>query len=289
MVHKFIGTGNTVIKDKMMTRMMEVSPMKKQQYVAAVACLVAGAIGFVSVYATEKAQEKRELAVQESQQLSAASNELEPKPKTNTAAPKAVVPDKTPQIQTPQKVETADKQTEADQKEEVKTEKETEKEPKKDETVATAAADTVHFQPEDGILWPVEGEVLLEYSMDSTIYFPTLEQFRCNPALVIAGSVNDKVYAVAKGKIIEVFDSEETGCTVKQDLGDGYVAVYGQLKELNFNVGDTIESGQVVGYVSEPTKYYSTEGTNVYFSLQKDGSPVDPTQYLPEQVMDTLE
>lgn len=262
--------------------------MKKQQYVAAVACLVAGAIGFVSVYATEKAQEKRELAVQESQQLQTASNELEPKPKTNTAAPKVTVPKTTPQIQTPQKAETADKQTEVDKKEEVKTEKEKEKKPKKDETVATAA-DTIHFQPEDGILWPVEGEVLLEYSMDSTIYFPTLEQFRCNPALVIAGSVNDKVYAVAKGKIIEVFDSEETGCTVKQDLGDGYVAVYGQLKELNFNVGDTIESGQVVGYVSEPTKYYSTEGTNVYFSLQKDGSPVDPTQYLPEQVMDTLE
>ena len=39
--------------------MMEESPMKKQQYIAAVACLVAGAIGFASVYATEKNQEKR--------------------------------------------------------------------------------------------------------------------------------------------------------------------------------------------------------------------------------------
>ena len=39
--------------------MMEESPMKKQQYIAAVACLVAGAIGFASVYATEKNQEKQ--------------------------------------------------------------------------------------------------------------------------------------------------------------------------------------------------------------------------------------
>ena len=34
---------------------MEVSQMRKQQYIATVACLVAGVIGFVSVYATDKA------------------------------------------------------------------------------------------------------------------------------------------------------------------------------------------------------------------------------------------
>ena len=33
---------------------MEVSQMRKQQYIATVACLVAGVIGFVSVYATDK-------------------------------------------------------------------------------------------------------------------------------------------------------------------------------------------------------------------------------------------
>ena len=76
---------------------------------------------------------------------------------------------------------------------------------------------------------------------------------------------------------------------MKQDLGDGYVAIYGQLKELNFDVGDTLEAGQVVGYVSEPTKYYSVEGSNVYFELQKDGAPVNPSDYLPEQIMDTLD
>lgn len=261
--------------------------MKKQQYVAAVACLVAGAIGFVSVYATEKTQEKRELARQESQmlesqKLSAASKELSPKPKTETETvlPKETVPEKETKIQQKDvaKADVSDTIPAVD-----------EKEPEKKDTVPTVKAEALHFQPENGILWPIEGEILLDYSMDSTIYFPTLEQFRCNPALVISGEVNDKVYSVAKGKIIEIYDSEETGCTVRQELGDGYVAVYGQLKELNFDVGDTLESGQVVGYVSEPTKYYSTEGTNVYFSLEKDGSPVDPTEYLPPQTMDTLE
>lgn len=270
--------------------------MKKQQYVAAVACVVAGAIGFVSVYATEKVQEKRELArqesaVEETQQLSAASNELKPQPKTNPVQPQVTAPSQEPQVQAKTEIPKADDEAETDADVDVDVdiaaaEKE---EPKAEETKPTVKTDTLHFDTENGLIWPVEGEVLLEYSMDSTIFFPTLEQYRCNPALVIAGEVNDKVFAVAKGKIIEIYDSEETGCTVKQDLGDGYVATYGQLKELNFDVGDMLEGGQVVGYVSEPTKYYSTEGTNVYFSLQKDGTPIDPTEYLPEQIMDTLE
>ena len=92
--------------------------------------------------------------------------------------------------------------------------------------------------------------------------------------------LNDKVYIVAKGKIISIETNEETGCTVTQDLGDGYTAIYGQLKELTFDKGDDVECGQVVGYVSEPTKYYSVEGSNLYFAMEKDGKPIDPTEYL---------
>lgn len=37
--------------------------------------------------------------------------------------------------------------------------------------------------------------------------------------------------------------------------------------------------GEVIGYISEPTKYYSEEGSNLYFELQKDDQPVDPMGY----------
>jgi murein DD-endopeptidase MepM/ murein hydrolase activator NlpD len=140
-------------------------------------------------------------------------------------------------------------------------------------------ADTLHFSGEDSPVWPLEGEVLLDYSMDSTIYFPTLDQYKCNPAVIISGEVNSKVYLIAKGIITDISTNEVTGCTVTEDLGDGYEAVYGQLKELNFSVGDEVEGGQVIGYISEPTKYYSVEGSNLYFELLKDGEPVNPLEY----------
>lgn len=248
--------------------------MKKKQYIAAVACLVAGAIGFAGVYATEKGQERKQAqqeVAESTQELSPASYEVKPKETT--------VEDSAQKTQDTVKVEeTRQEETEDEEKTTESTA----------DTVATAAQDTLHFE-KDSAIWPIEGEILLDYSMDTTIYFPTLDQYRCNPAMVIGGAVNDKVMAMARGKITEITENEETGCTVTQDLGDGYIAIYGQLKELNFAEGDIVEGGQVLGYVSEPTKYYSTEGSNVYFELQKDGVAVDPKDYLPEMPMDTLE
>ena len=53
------------------------------------------------------------------------------------------------------------------------------------------------------------------------------------------------------------------------------------MKKDFLEVGEIVESGQVVGYVSEPTKYYSVEGSNIYFQILKDGVPVDPEEILP--------
>lgn len=244
--------------------------MKKQQYIAAVACLVAGAIGFVSVYATEKGQERKQAeqnVAQETQQLSPASYEVQPKQK--------VVEEKEPSLE--ETIQTAEEDTQQEVSEE-----------KEESSVPTAVQETLHFEKNQTV-WPIEGEILLDYSMDATIFFPTLEQYRYNQAIVIEGAVNDKVLSMARGKITKVSENEETGCTVTQDLGDGYTAIYGQLKELNFSEGDMVESGQVIGYVNEPTKYYSTEGSNVYFRLEKDGNAVNPKEYLPDMPMDTLE
>ena len=64
------------------------------------------------------------------------------------------------------------------------------------------------------------------------------------------------------------------------DLGSGYTALYGQLKDLNVKTGDTVEKGQIIGKVSAPTDYYTLEGTNLYFQLEKDKKTVDPGKYL---------
>ena len=136
------------------------------------------------------------------------------------------------------------------------------------------------FAQTQSMAWPVEGNVLLDYSMDSTIYFPTLEQYKCNPGLVIQSDVSQPVAAPANARVTEAGVDEEIGNYLVLDLGDDYALTCGQLKEVQAVEGEYLEKGQVLGYVAEPTKYYTLEGPNVFLELKKEGKPVDPLDHL---------
>ncbi len=145
---------------------------------------------------------------------------------------------------------------------------------------AAAVQAELSFQAEDKLSWPVRGNVVLDYSMDASIYFPTLEQYKYNPAVMISGEVGTEVKAAADGIVASIASDAETGTTVTMDLGNGYQAVYGQLKDVSVTEGSYVAQDTVLGYINEPTKYYSVEGSNLYFQVNKDGEPVDPLDYL---------
>ena len=146
-----------------------------------------------------------------------------------------------------------------------------------------AAAGGVHavsFDAADKLIWPVEGNIVLDYSMDRTVYFPTLDLYKCNPAVLIQGEAGTPVKAAADGVVKAVGENEELGNYVTMDLGNGYELTYGQLSEETPEPGDFVEAGAYVGSLAEPTKYYVVEGTNLYFQMTKDGEPVDPVDFM---------
>lgn len=156
-----------------------------------------------------------------------------------------------------------------------------------DEMEETAGSDvmaeqpTLSFSPEmDKLLWPVAGNVILDYSMDKSVYFSTLDQYKYNPAVIIQGSIDQSVMCAAQGKVTSIETLEETGTTVTMEIGDGYELIYGQLKELTVKEGDYLKAGETVGYISDPTKYFAKEGSNLYFAVRKDGEYVDPMTLL---------
>lgn len=139
---------------------------------------------------------------------------------------------------------------------------------------------TVNFQDDSFLTWPAAGTVLMDYNMSGTVYFETLDQYKYNPALIISSETGNPVIASAKGIVESIDTDEETGETLTLNLGNDYNLVYGQLKELAVEEGEVVEQGQLLGYISEPTKYYCEEGSNLYFQMKKDGQPVDPFLYL---------
>lgn len=132
------------------------------------------------------------------------------------------------------------------------------------------------------LMWPIAGNIVMNYSMDSTILHKTLGTYKTNPAINISAEVGTNVGAAASGIVQSIYDSEETGTTMVIAVGSGYVTTYGLLDNLAVEEGDSVAAGQVIGTVGAPTAYYVEEGPNVYFAVSKDGTPVDPTEYLAE-------
>ena len=50
----------------------------------------------------------------------------------------------------------------------------------------------------------------------------------------------------------------------------------GQLKDIEVTKNSYVNAGDTIGSVAAPTKYFSVEGSNLYFELTKDGEPVNP-------------
>ena len=138
----------------------------------------------------------------------------------------------------------------------------------------------VWFTEESTLTWPASGAVLIGYSMDQTVFFSTLEQYKYNPALIIGGETGETIAASAAGIVTNIEETAQTGTTVTLYMGNGYSAVYGQLTEVPVAVGDYVAAGETVGVLNEPTKYYSVEGPNLYFQILKDGEPVDPMNFM---------
>lgn len=153
---------------------------------------------------------------------------------------------------------------------------ETESEDEDTRAISTAMQPTLNFEEGDSLVWPVVGNVLINYSMDKTVYFPTLDQYKYNPAIVIQAKEGDIITAAAAGKVTDVFEDTQIGTAVTMELGNGYEVTYGQLAQVLVSEGSYVSMGDMIAQVASPTAYYSVEGTNVYFKLTKDGEPINP-------------
>jgi murein DD-endopeptidase MepM/ murein hydrolase activator NlpD len=144
-----------------------------------------------------------------------------------------------------------------------------------------APASALSFTNSSILVWPVETcDIIIDYSMDTTTYFATLDMYKTSDAVCIRSEIGSPVYACADGIVTLNSYNEELGHFIAMDLGNQYELTYGQLKDIQIDEGDTLKKGDLIGYINEPTKYYTVEGANLYLKLTENGTPVDPLDYL---------
>ena len=142
--------------------------------------------------------------------------------------------------------------------------------------------DAVDLFFEEGmeLLWPVAGNVVMNYSDDHLIYHATLDQFRTHDAIAIAASAGTEVVAAADGVVSFVEESVQTGITVTTAIGNDYYLVYGQLENCELKVGDSVNQGEVIGTIAKVSRFYSKEGDNLYFQVKCGEETLNPMSLL---------
>ena len=144
------------------------------------------------------------------------------------------------------------------------------------EAVNNPTADELKFTAEEGLCWPLSGNVVKSYSADRMVYFDTLQQFRTNPAIFIAGEPGAEIVSAADGIVLSAGKEDKLGQTLTLEIGGGYRLVYGQLADVKVSEGDYVKAGTVLARLAPVTKYYRLEGNHLYFQVQKDDSTVNP-------------
>lgn len=148
-------------------------------------------------------------------------------------------------------------------------------EPAKEEKVQQEDAAVLTFA------YPLQGEVVLPYSIDHAIYDPTLEQYRTNASISFSAEQGAEVKAAAAGTVKEITEDAEAGTMVIIEHANGWLTTYGQLNDaVKVKEGEKVQQGQAIGSVDTPTKYGAALGTHLEFAMEKDGEPKNPVENL---------
>ena len=127
---------------------------------------------------------------------------------------------------------------------------------------------------------PVDGEIVLDYSMDCLSYNPTTRDWRTHNGMDFAAEAGTAVLAAADGTIYTIYQDDTMGTTVVIRHDDGYVTTYSSLGEnVIVSVGDSVKLGQAIGYVGCSALLETALGDHLHFSVTCNGVSIDPEQF----------
>lgn len=183
--------------------------------------------------------------------------------------PEANLPVLPPQPPKPDKPETKDKQPD-------KPKAEPKQEPPKEEPKQEKKQEPVVYT------WPVKGEVLREFSVETLLPDPTMGDWRTHRGLDIAAPAGAQVLVMGAGQVKEVYEDGLMGTTVVVEHSDGMTSVYcGLGAEVPVAVGEKVETGAVLGNVENTAIAESGVESHLHLETWRAGEPIDPTFYLP--------
>ena len=131
------------------------------------------------------------------------------------------------------------------------------------------------------LTWPVQGEVLTNYSVETLAYDVTMADWRTHAGLDIAAAAGTEVRAPASGVVVEVTEDVMLGTTVVIDHGGDLTTTCANLASVpTVEVGDEVTVGDIIGSVGDTAIAESALPSHLHFSVEREGQSVDPMELL---------
>ena len=127
---------------------------------------------------------------------------------------------------------------------------------------------------------PVNGEVVMDYSMDCLCYNATTRDWRTHNGMDFAAEAGSVVGAAADGVVYTIYQDDTLGTTVVIRHEDGYMTTYSSLDaQVLVSVGDTVQLGQAIGYVGCSALLETALGDHLHFAVTCEGVSIDPEDF----------
>lgn len=130
---------------------------------------------------------------------------------------------------------------------------------------------------------PAEGYIDKEFSDDDLMYSVTMGDYRTHNGIDITGDPGSTVRAINAGSIIDIYNDDFYGHTIKIDHGNGIIAYYMNLSEslpAGISKGVKVKHGQVIGGIGNTAVIESAEVSHLHLSITVDGKFIDPRELL---------
>ena len=122
--------------------------------------------------------------------------------------------------------------------------------------------------------------VAKDYSGKELQYNDTLKQWEIHKAIDFLAGDDLNVYAVAKGKISNVYTNYLEGTVVEIAHDNGLVSVYKSLSTSAVEIGASVNAGDVIGEAGTSMTQELNSGAHLHFEMLQNGKKVDPNNYI---------
>ena len=161
-----------------------------------------------------------------------------------------------------------------------------------DEEPAEATAESVAQLPVSApepaaptvFTWPVKGEILRDFSVETLSPDPTMGDWRTHAGLDISANLGERVLCMTEGTVADIWEDEKLGTCIRVEHGGKLESVYANLSpQPTVKVGEPMGIGAILGAVGTTANAESGMAPHLHLEVFRDGESIDPTELLPNR------